>query len=89
MASHGVHHRYVDRIPMDLKRKAIFDAKLRTDDVLDPLVSVYRASRWQIDREALLMLAEAIHPGESLGGETLADTGPGGNLGVAREEPGR
>jgi hypothetical protein len=59
IASHGYHHRLVDRIPMDLKRKEIFDAKLRIEDVLGQPVSGYRAPGCQIDREALLMLAEA------------------------------
>jgi len=59
IASHGYHHRYVDRIPMDLKRKEIFEAKLRIEDVLGQPVSGYRAPGCQIDREALMMLAEA------------------------------
>ncbi len=59
VASHGLHHRYLDRSTPAEKREEIFDAKAMIEQELGARVLGFRAPGYAIDAESLELLADA------------------------------
>ena len=59
VASHGLHHRYLDRSTPAEKREEIFDGKTMIEQELGARVLGFRAPGYALDAESLDLLAEA------------------------------
>ncbi len=59
VASHGLHHRYLDRSTPAEKREEIFEAKAMIEHELGAPVRGFRAPGYAIDAESLELLGEA------------------------------